>query len=322
LLVQVASLALINLQQAQSAVLAGDRTMGGTILPDLANFIAPDLSQFDRDLFTTESQIVDLTELTNLDPVIDLEALEPLAVASGEAELPGFRAFLMSDKFRKRQELASDTQDLFDRIIRLCWDWFRSNIDSPESELNLELLVMTEGLADLDYIDRWIELLLKGVSRSSDRIGFQLYRQSCIYQTVFAVAKYLGESDPHGQINGEFLTELRSKLQATVAAYKQEVPVTINERGWIDRMILPHNWTNVDTSDSESVTLTRIQALLIDSHHRSIDSQQRLEAIYSTTQTPELAGLVNESIQLSEDLSIALATISSYEKKVRANIVG
>lgn len=312
LLAQIASLALINLQQAQSEVLAGDRTMGGTIIPDLANLIAPDLGQFEQDSFTTDSQIVDLTELAqNLVPAMNLAILESLTVSSGELQLAGFRAFLTSDRFRKRQELSSETQDLFDRIVRLCWDWFRRNIGTPESELNLELLLMTEGLADLDYLDRWIELLLKGVSKTSDRIGLQLYRQSCIYQTVFAVAKYLAETETNSQINAEFLTELRSKLQSTVSAYKQEEPVTINERGWIDRIILPHNWTNLATPDSESVTLARIQALLIDSHHRSIDSQQRLEAIYSTTQTTELAGLVSESIQLSKDLSIALETISS-----------
>jgi two-component system, chemotaxis family, sensor histidine kinase and response regulator PixL len=309
LLPQIASLALINLQQAQSAVLAGDRTIGGTILPDLAHLIAPGMGQFDRDSFTIESQIVDLTKLdSNLDLVISLGNLKPLNIASGEAELPEFRTFLMSNKFRKRQVLPRDTQDLFDRIIRLCWDWFRHNVDTPEAELNLELLVMTEGLADLDYLDRWIELLLKGVSRTSDRIGFQLYRQSCIYQTVFAVAKYLSEGDSLGQISPEFLTELRSKLQTTVSAYKQETPVTINERGWIDRIILPHNWNNVDTPDPESITLDRIQAL-------PIDSQQRLEAIYSNTQTPELAGLMSELIQLSKNLSIALETISSLGHK-------
>jgi two-component system, chemotaxis family, sensor histidine kinase and response regulator PixL len=321
LLTQIANLALINLQQAQSEVLAGDRTIGGTIIPDLANLIASDLGRVEQELFTTESQIVDLPELAqNIDPVTDLAIFAPsfdrvLALASGEAELPGFRAFLTSDKFRKRQGLSSDTQDLFDRLIRLCWDWFRCNIDTPESELNLELLVMTEGLADLDYTDHWIELLLKGLNAPKDRIALQLYRQSCIYQTVFAVAKYLGDTDPSNQINTEFLAELRSKLQTTVAAYKQESPVTINERGWIDRIILPHNWTNLDTPDPEELTLARIQALLIDSHHRSIDSQQRLEAIYSNTQTPELAGLVSESIQLSKDLSIALETISSLGNK-------
>ncbi len=316
LLAQIASLALINLQQAQSEVLAGDRTMGGTILPDLANLIASDLGQFEQDLLTTDSQIIDLTELAqNLDPAMDLATLEPLPISCGEAELVGFRAFLTSDKFRKRQELSRDTQDLFDRLIRLCWDWFRHNIDTPESELNLELLLMTEGLADLDYLDRWIELLLKGLSSSRDRIGFQLYRQSCIYQTVFAVAKYLAESDPHSQINADFLTELRSKLQTTVAAYKQESPVTINERGWIDRIILPHNWTNIDTPNPESIDLVRLQTLLIDSHHRSMDSHQRLEAIYSNTQTSELAELVRDSIQLSQDLSIALETISILGKQ-------
>jgi two-component system, chemotaxis family, sensor histidine kinase and response regulator PixL len=316
LLTQIASLALINLQQAQAEVLAGDRTVGGTISPGLANLIDSDSGRVEQDLFTTDSQIVDLAELTqNIASATDLVTLatfdEVLAIASGEAELPGFRAFLTSDRFRKRQGLSSDTQDLFDRLIRLCWDWFSCNIDTPESELNLELLVMTEGLADLDYTAHWIELLLKGLNAPKDRIALQLYRQSCIYQTVFAVAKYLAETDPNNQITPEFLHELRSKLQTTVAAYKQETPVTINERGWIDRIILPHNWTNLATPDPEELTLARIQALLIDSHHRSIDSQQRLEAIYSNTQTPELAGLVNDSIQLSRDLSIALETISS-----------
>jgi two-component system, chemotaxis family, sensor histidine kinase and response regulator PixL len=316
LLAQIASLALMNLQQAQSEVLAGDRTIGGTISPDLANLIASDLDRVEEDSFTTDSQMMDSIELAqNIAPVTDLAIFAPvdeiLTIASGEAELPGFRAFLIGDKFRKRQELSSDTQDLFDRLIRLCWDWFRCNIDTHESELNLELLVMTEGLADLDYIDRWIELLLKGVSRSSDRVGLQLYRQSCIYQTVFAVAKYLSETDLNNQITPEFLTKLRSKLQATVSAYKQEASVTINERGWIDRIILPHNWTNLDTPDPERVNITRLQALLLESHHRSMDSQQRLEAIYSSTQTSELAALIRDSIQLSKDLSIALETISS-----------
>jgi two-component system, chemotaxis family, sensor histidine kinase and response regulator PixL len=316
LLAQIASLALLNLQQAQAEVLAGDRTIGGTILPDLANFIAPDLAQFEQfDSFTPESPTMDLAELAqNLVLATDLPSSESfdqiLATVSGEAELPQFRAFLTSDKFRKRQALSDDTQDLFDRIIRLCWDWFRRCIDTPESELNLELLVMTEGLADIDYIDRWIELLLEGVSGSSDRISLQYYRQSCVYQTVFAVAKYLAQSDTQSQINTEFLTELRSKLQTTVTAYKQHPPVTINERGWIDRIILPHHWTTGAAKEPEGIDFARLQALLIDSHHRSIDSQQRLQAIYSTTQTPELAGLVTESLQLSIDLETALKTIS------------
>jgi two-component system, chemotaxis family, sensor histidine kinase and response regulator PixL len=309
---QIANLGLINLQQAQSEVLAGDRTIGGNILSELEQF----------DSLATDSQPIDLDELAiNIIPVIDsflpIEFDKILVMPGGESELPGFRAFLIGDKFRKRQELSKDTQDLFDRMIRLCWDWFRHNIETPSSELNLELLVMTEGLADLDYLDRWIELCLQGLSSPSDRMSLRLYRQSCMYQTIFAVAKYLGESDSQHQITTEFLTELRSKLQSTVSAYKQQPPVTINERGWIDRIILPHNWINLPAEDPKD--LVKLQALLIDSHHRSLDSQQRLEAIYSIAQTPELAGLITESVQLSNDLSIALETISTLSHLVNQN---
>ncbi len=293
---RIASLALMNLQQAQAEVLAGDRTIGGTLLPDLEQF----------ESLITDSQPIDLGELVqNLPLVIEVE--QNLVVADGEAELAKFRLFLTSDKFRKRQELSKDTQDLFDRIIRLCWDWFRHDLEIPKSELSLELLVMTEGLANLDSLDRWVGSFLAGLSTPSDRISLRLYRQSCVYQTIFAVAKYLKENDPD-RISVEFLTELRSKLQTTVSVYKEQAPVTINERGWIDRIILPHNWTNLPAKDAQY--LVKLQALLIDSHHRSIDSQQRLKTIYSTNQTLELAGLITESVQLSNDLSIAIEAIA------------
>jgi two-component system, chemotaxis family, sensor histidine kinase and response regulator PixL len=319
-LAEIAPLALLNLQQAQTKVLAGDRTLGGHIAPDLATFGTSEngaqLEQLEQiDSFDRDAELLDLSELAqNLSPEIDLPPLlefeRGLVTLAGEEELPGFRAFLIGDKFRKRQELSSDTQDLFDRLIRLCWDWFRYHLDTPVADLNLELLVTAEGLADLDYLDRWIGLLLAGVSSPSDRIGLQLYRQSCLYQVVFAVAKYL--EDTHSQITPEFLTQLRSKLQTTVAAYKQQLPVRIDERAWIDRISLPHHWTNsAPTNDGDRlVDLARLQAILIESHERSISSQQQLQAVYSTNQTPELAELVTGSQQLSQDLAIALKTIS------------
>jgi two-component system, chemotaxis family, sensor histidine kinase and response regulator PixL len=244
---EIAVLALVNLQQAQTEVLAGDRTLGGTIIPDLA----------------------DLAENRPTEPdVPQVEDTQEIAiVVGGEAELPAFQAFLTSDRFRKRQEFSNDNQRLFNQIIRLCWDWFRHEIQPPQSQLNLELLVTTDGLADLDYIHHWIGLLLQGLSKSSNGAGenldrgssFYLYRQCCIYQVIFAVAKYLAGTEPHPQLTPEFLTELRLYLQALVDTYKQGSPVTINERGWIDRIILPHHWTtNLTPNLDEDLLLTEI----------------------------------------------------------------
>ena len=253
---EIANLALQNLQQAQAQVLAGDRTSGGEVLPALAKFadcavkqelpievieIAPDRSveleiepALEAAIFLEEAPQHELQIISNQD----------LLIASGEAELPAFRAFLTSDRFRKRHPLSTDTQHLFNQITRLCWDWFRHAIQTPHTELNFETLVTAEGLADLDYIHHWIELLLQGVGVPGDRLSLQLYRQCCVYQVVFAVAKYLAEVEPRHQITPEFLTELRLYLQATADAYKQQPPVTANERGWIDRIVLPHNWTS------------------------------------------------------------------------------
>jgi two-component system, chemotaxis family, sensor histidine kinase and response regulator PixL len=222
---EIALLALVNLQQAQTDVLAGDRILGGTILPDLDR-MAQNLA--------IEIPIAQIDEFDQIE-----------IVASGDAELTAFQSFLISDRFRKRYELSSDTQHLFIQIIRLSWDWFRHEIQPSDSQINLEILVITEGLADLDYIHHWVELLLQGLSTPSDRSNLYLYRQCCIYQVVFAVAKYLAGTEPNAQFTPEFLTELRSHLHNTVNTYKQESPVTANERGWIDRIIIPHHWTKI-----------------------------------------------------------------------------
>jgi two-component system, chemotaxis family, sensor histidine kinase and response regulator PixL len=268
-----------------------------------------------------------------------IESGQILAIASGEAELPGFRAFLTSTRFRTRNGLSAETQDLFDRVLRLCWDWFEHEVHTPHAQLNLELLVTSDGLADLDYLHHWIGLLLQGVSTPSDRVSIQLYRKSCVYQVIYAVAKYVAEVDPIHQITPEVLAELRSHLQTTVLAYKQQPPVTLNERGWLDRIILPHHWTIPATGEdpliaeiwgqpqtsTESSSFTpefthdsqqqvanidRLQALLIESHMRSIQHHQQLQQLAAAAHADELAELIAGAAQLTADLSIALETAS------------
>ena len=243
---EIGLLALVNLQQAQTEVLAGDRTLGGTTSIELANL-------------ATKSTVA--AQPTQIEPSDEIEL-----VSNRDAELAGFQAFLISDRFRKRHEFSTDNQHLFKQIIELCWDWFRHEIQPPHSQLNLELLVSTEGLADLDYIHHWVGLLLQGLNAPSfgnaigqeSRSGLHLYQQCCIYQVVFAVAKYLAGTEPHPQFTNEFLTELRLHLQQTVNTYQQGSPVTANERGWIDRIILPHHWTTVPDRSGEDLLLSEI----------------------------------------------------------------
>jgi two-component system, chemotaxis family, sensor histidine kinase and response regulator PixL len=272
----IADLALNHLQQAQTQVLAGDRISGGTVCPDLADLARnpvvaittpPEPEFVSAGIVTVDPlQVADFVKYSAPESLLqsaieaaispEIKSNQILGMVAGEAELPAFQAFLTSDRFRKRNALSIDTQHLFDRLIRLCWDWFRHQIQTPHSELNFETLVTAEGLADLDYIHRWIELLLQGVGVPGDRLSLQLYRQCCIYQVVFAVAKYLAGTEPRHQITPEFLTELRLQLQTSADAYQQHPPVTANERGWIDRMILPHHW------ERNSVTIDREDCLL------------------------------------------------------------
>jgi two-component system, chemotaxis family, sensor histidine kinase and response regulator PixL len=348
----IAHLALANLRQATSEVLAGDRTSGGNVYPDLLKLtqgedlesLTPQLAEFAEE-WTIEpatSELPEFTEEWTIEAPIPepIESNQILAIASGEAELPAFRAFLTSDRFRTRHGLSTDTQNLFDRLLQLCWDWFRHEIHTPHAQLNLELLVTADGLADLDYLHHWIGLLLQGVSAPGDRVSLHLYRQSCVYQVIFAVAKYLADTHPIYQITREFLTELRSHLQATVLEYKQQPPVTLNERGWLDRIILPHHWTTPATLATEDpliaeiwgqpeishaiptqastpdnqpqlAQIDKLQTLLIEAHLQSIQQHQQIQELQSESHAAELAELIVGSAQLSTDLAIALETASS-----------
>jgi two-component system, chemotaxis family, sensor histidine kinase and response regulator PixL len=238
-LTEIANLALVNLQQAQSEVMAGDRSTGGTVDPAWTKF-----------------------ENAPSDIGVEVESLDWMELEitpAGEAELPKFIEFLQSDRFRKRDRLNSETQYLFTQVARLCWDWFRHEIQTPSSQLNLELLVTSDGLADIDYIHHWIGLLLKGITAPGERANIKFYRQCCIYQVIFAIAKYVAGDKPHPQLTPEFLMELRLYLQSRVDNYKLEPSVTANERGWLDRIILPHHWSvSIDPDRSEDLLLSEI----------------------------------------------------------------
>ncbi len=330
LLEPISLLALNNLREATAQILAGDRTRGGNVSQDLLDLtqqstrssLLPELSEFDEDwsMVTLSSESLELDPDWSLEEQVAVATQEfhtVVATASGEAELPTFRAFLTSAKFRTRNGISTETQNLFDRILRLAWDWFAKEVHTPPTELNLELLITADGLADLDYLHHWVRLLLAGVSTPNETLSLQLYRMSCVYQVVFAVAKYLADSQPIHQITPEFLTELRSHLQAIVIKYKQQPPATLNERGWLDRIILPHHWnpapsteiwgqpTELQIVNPDPAPLT---ALLIELHHRSIQHYQQIEQLYLEHQTTELAELATSAKLISEDLAIAIET--------------
>lgn len=261
---QIGRIALANLQQAQADVLAGDRTLGGTVSDELAQLAQVNevaLVDIEVESFITLANFADEDQDLAIELLIELpELVEQIEmIIAGEAELPAFQAFLLSDRFSKRHEFSTENQHLFRQIVRLCWDWFRHEIQTPPAQLNLELLVLSEGLADLDYIHHWIGLLLQGLNSPTDRVNLQLYRECSIYQVVFAVAKYVAGTEPHPQLTPEFLAELRLYLQTAANSYKEQAPITANERGWIDRMIIPHHWSAVSELEiSEDLLLSEI----------------------------------------------------------------
>ncbi len=80
-------------------------------------------------------------------------------------------------------------------------------------------------------------------AQASDSPSLLAYRRSCVYQVVFAAAKYLASEDPQIKIEAELLDALRSQLQTAVNLAKQYPPITETEQAWLDRVTLPYPWT-------------------------------------------------------------------------------
>jgi two-component system, chemotaxis family, sensor histidine kinase and response regulator PixL len=289
---EIAHVAIANLEFARTEVLAGNRDRGGEILPELAVLSGLELNPDDESEFSVAEEDItgeldppastlvtpgvreesksgeseeDITgDLdTNL-PSVAADLVNPDLAESilRKQELIEFRGFLTSNRFRSRQPLAIATQDFLVDLIRLSWDWFEQCVDTHPSKLDLDLLIAAEGLPDLDYIDRWIDLLLSQLRAETDSQSLEAYRRSCLYQIVFAVAKYLADLDPKARISSEFLDRLRDRLQTTVTLAKELPPITANEKAWLDLITLPHNWPSLSTTKHQPTASSSDDELL------------------------------------------------------------
>ncbi|MCX7595924.1 MAG: Hpt domain-containing protein [Fischerella sp.] len=204
---KIGELALADLQQARDAVLAGDRSQGGTPSAALQKFTTP---------------IIDLD--------IDAKTLQPIFSTSLSAEIQELYKFLTQNFQVKGQYLKPKTAKLYILIIYYLLGWFKHRLHIPTSELNLSLLVsQLPNLNIHDSLKDWLQQFWQFISEPEDSHSLTLYRQGVILTILLAVARFQAHK---GATNTAILEELTRQIQAVAQEYKQYPPVTFQEKQW------------------------------------------------------------------------------------------
>ena len=207
---QIAEIALADLQEAQKLVLEGDRTSGGEPSPGL------------RKLTTVANN-----ELSEELPNNSLAG----TFIINEKE---FYQFLTTSDNQKNESVKPATAKFYLKVIRYIFGWFNHQMQIPEVELSLTLLVPTlERKSLLNYIENWLEKFIDFVQNEEDSQSLCIYRRGIILIILFAVAKFqysLKPSDSYLLV----IKILQNQIHKLAKEYKNYPPVTGEEKNWLD----------------------------------------------------------------------------------------
>ncbi|MFN6481716.1 MULTISPECIES: hybrid sensor histidine kinase/response regulator [unclassified Nostoc] len=267
---QIAKIALADLQQAQKLVLEGDRTSGGEPSPSLRKFTAVANNELSEEL---ENNLFAGKFIIN------------------EKE---FYQFITSDN-NKNESIKPTTAKFYLKVIRYIFGWFHHQMQIPESEISLSLLVPTlERKSLLSYIEDWLKSFLDFVQDEADSQSLCIYRHGIILIILFAVAKFqysLNPSDNYLSV----IKVLQSKIHKLAKEYKNYPPVTGEEKNWLDSPKLQTLLVikEISQSVSSQATDNLLEAIWGE------EANENLAVEVVTTQTDDFSGKL-DSLTISE----------------------
>ncbi|OYD92035.1 hybrid sensor histidine kinase/response regulator [Nostoc sp. 'Peltigera membranacea cyanobiont' 210A] len=207
---QIAEIALADLQQAKKLVLEGDRTSGGEPSSGLQKLVVVANNELSEEL--PNNSFADTF-------IIDVEK---------------FYQFLTTSDTNKNESVNPTTAKFYLKVIHYIFGWFNHQMQIPETELNLTLLVpRLEKRSLLNYIENWLKDFLDFVQDEEDSQSLCIYRRGIILIILFAVAKFqysLKASDSYLSA----IKILQNQIHKLAKEYKSYPPVTSEEKNWLD----------------------------------------------------------------------------------------
>ncbi|MBD2243594.1 hybrid sensor histidine kinase/response regulator [Nostoc sp. FACHB-888] len=207
---QIAEIALADLQQAQKLVLGGDRTFGGEASPGLQKLATVANNELSGEL--QNNSFAD-TFIIN------------------EEE---FYQFITTSDNTKNEPVNPTTAKFYLKVLHYIFGWFNHELQIPETELNLTLLVPRLGKKELlNYIENWLNNFLDFIKDEEDSQNLCIYRHGIILIILFAVAKFeysVKKADSYLSL----IKTLQTQIHTLAKEYKNYPPVTGKEKNWLD----------------------------------------------------------------------------------------
>ncbi|GAX40762.1 CheA signal transduction histidine kinase [Tolypothrix sp. NIES-4075] len=233
---QIAEIALADLQQAQEAVLAGDRTRGGEPSPALQklSLLASDRLQLtDVIVAATDDLSLSPTEQPSLTFATNSPATS-IAITPLRREIQELYKFLTQKDNTKNKPLQPTVAKFYLKVIRYILGWFNHKLQIPEKELCLALLIPKSEVENpVTYVENWLNDFFDFVQDEEDSQSICIYRQGIILTIILAVAKFQYCNDDLYS-NILVITKLQNKINKLTKQYKKIPPITNQQKNCID----------------------------------------------------------------------------------------
>jgi two-component system, chemotaxis family, sensor histidine kinase and response regulator PixL len=255
----VAQASLVSLEGSRQAVLGGDRIRGGEPHEGLIRLTEPTLSlpvsslgiNLKDDISSEDMYDTPLTFSSNYPAAILVEDstigfMEDMVGNIAEnipnppsidgfslrSEVEELYNFLRTPNSTLREPLKPQIAKYYLKIIRYILGWFNHELEIPEKELSLSLLVPKISVeSTVDYIDNWLGEFWLFLDDDSDSPSLSLYRQGVILNILLLIAKFkYANQEEHSPV----IESLQYQIKKLAKEYKNYPPITAIEKNWID----------------------------------------------------------------------------------------
>lgn len=240
---QVAQLTLADLKAAQTAVLAGDRTSGGSPSEALRTFAKDQQEQVQEQISEPpqeppQANIPTPPQNSSL-VTVPKQQLEIVNTNNKFANkffslTTDFYHFLITADENNNDPLKPANAKFYLKVIRYIFGWFNHQREIPESDLSLNLLISPHHQEDAEtYLLTWLDEFLDFIEDQADQKNLCLYRRGVVLIIILAVAEYdyLVQKNDHAHA---IINTIRQQIRQVGKQYKKYSPVTEEEKKWLD----------------------------------------------------------------------------------------
>ncbi|AFZ00037.1 hybrid sensor histidine kinase/response regulator [Calothrix sp. PCC 6303] len=217
---EIAKLALADLQAARTDIMEGDRTRGGTPSPQLKQF--------------AQNQPIVEVETHNTSNNYQYSLENNLQESSSlRDKIVKLYDYLIQPSTTDNESLKPIVAKFYLKIIRYLLGWFNHELNIPEKELDLILLIPKELTEEsLEYIDSWLSDFFTFLEDAGDSTSLNIYRQGVIINVLLVVARF---NHYQNTLNDDLITQwLQNQINRLVQDYKRFRPVSPEEKNWVD----------------------------------------------------------------------------------------